>query len=368
VALVALAMPASAGASTFPGTNGRIVFAQSTGTGTTESIVTVNADGSGAKQLTSGHVDSDPRFSADGKRIVFDRYGFASSTSRLATHVMVMNSDGSGLTDLSAAETGTAFSDFSPSFSPDGTQIVFERYDMSTETPVGIYKIASTGSATAAPLTTGPDSRPTYSPDGTRIAFERQTDTGDAIYTASSTTVDGPVQQVVPDGADPDWSPDGKHIVFSGGFQSIAVANADGSGTPVTLVKDSGIVHDESPAYSPDGTRIVFASTRGTVGQAGPGGSQAYGLYTISPSGGNVAAVPGLGGSSTQSDMEPDWGVASVSQPPTPQPPPPATRCGSGKEPDRNGDLHSNCHTGSKGRGAGGNDKTTGGSSKKRRR
>ena len=31
--------------------------------------------------------------------------------------------------------------------------------------------------------------------------------------------------------------------------------------------------------------------------------------------------------------------------------------CGSSSEPDRNGDYHSNCHTGSKGRGAGGNDK-----------
>jgi hypothetical protein len=34
--------------------------------------------------------------------------------------------------------------------------------------------------------------------------------------------------------------------------------------------------------------------------------------------------------------------------------------CGSSSERDRNGDLHSNCHTGSKGRGAGGNDKPGG--------
>ena len=31
--------------------------------------------------------------------------------------------------------------------------------------------------------------------------------------------------------------------------------------------------------------------------------------------------------------------------------------CGDSSEPDSNGDYHSNCHTGSKGRGAGGNDK-----------
>jgi hypothetical protein len=31
--------------------------------------------------------------------------------------------------------------------------------------------------------------------------------------------------------------------------------------------------------------------------------------------------------------------------------------CGNSSEPDRNGDYHSNCHTGSKGRGAGGDDK-----------
>jgi hypothetical protein len=31
--------------------------------------------------------------------------------------------------------------------------------------------------------------------------------------------------------------------------------------------------------------------------------------------------------------------------------------CGTSSDRDRNGDYHSNCHTGSKGRGAGGNDK-----------
>jgi hypothetical protein len=31
--------------------------------------------------------------------------------------------------------------------------------------------------------------------------------------------------------------------------------------------------------------------------------------------------------------------------------------CGNSSDRDRNGDYHSNCHTGSKGRGAGGNDK-----------
>jgi Tol biopolymer transport system component len=268
-ALALVGVPASAAGSAFPGTNGRIAFSQSTGNGLTDSIFTVNPDGSGLKQLTSGHSDSFPRFSADAKSIVFTRFGFASSTGGTASHVMLIHSDGTGLIDLSTADVGTPFSDGDPSFSPDGKRIVFER------------------------------------------------DT------------------------------------------SIYVANADGSGTATLLTSGSPPLDNANPAFSPDGTKIVFASTRATLNQSGPGGSQAEGLFTMSSTNGsNVTPVPGLAGNASFSNQAPDWGTgAAPSQQPPPPPPPPPSGCGSTNEPDHNGDLHSNCHTGAKGRGAGGNDK-----------
>ncbi len=57
----------------------------------------------------------------------------------------------------------------------------------------------------------------------------------------------------------PDWSPDGKHIIFhvheSESIWSIYAVNADGS-NPQRLTSGA---QDASPAWSPDGTRIAFA-------------------------------------------------------------------------------------------------------------
>src|SRR5207245_4827267 len=61
---------------------------------------------------------------------------------------------------------------------------------------------------------------------------------------------------------DPDWSPDGTHIVFSSlrsGDRHIWTARADLTGaTPLTF----GNALDERPAYSPDGREIAFVSDR----------------------------------------------------------------------------------------------------------
>src|SRR5947209_4109683 len=70
-AVAAVMAPAGASGSAFPGTNGRIAFTQETGSGQTTAIVTANPDGSSVTQVTSGHDDDRPRFSADAKSITF---------------------------------------------------------------------------------------------------------------------------------------------------------------------------------------------------------------------------------------------------------------------------------------------------------
>jgi tricorn protease-like protein len=67
-----------------------------------------------SQQLTFGTIDSRPRYSPDGSKIVFERIsdGF---------QIYVMNSDGTGQTRLSKNEGW----DTAPAWSPDGTKILF---------------------------------------------------------------------------------------------------------------------------------------------------------------------------------------------------------------------------------------------------
>ena len=79
------------------------------------SIWTYNRLTQTSKQLTFGTIDSRPRYSPDGSKIVFERI------SDSAFQIYVMNSDGSNQTRLSK----NAGWDTAPTWSPDGTKILF---------------------------------------------------------------------------------------------------------------------------------------------------------------------------------------------------------------------------------------------------
>jgi len=86
-------------------------------------IWTVNVDGSGRTQLTSGHFDLYPSWSPDGKKIAFRRSTMIDGSSH--SDIWTMNSDGSHQTPLTDA-LGTGGSYDRPAWSPDGTRIAME--------------------------------------------------------------------------------------------------------------------------------------------------------------------------------------------------------------------------------------------------
>jgi Tol biopolymer transport system component len=111
-----------------------------------------------------------------------------------------------------------------------------------------------------------PQASATYPAHNGRIAFSALADGQYQIYTVRPNGHD--LRQVTQvDGAAvfPDWSPDGRRIVFeldppeSHGepFCSISLMNADGSGL-VDLTGDRNGC-EGSPSFTPDGGRIVFA-------------------------------------------------------------------------------------------------------------
>ena len=153
--------PASAGA--FPGRNGKIVFAApDTSLGINPQIFVMNPDGTDVKELTHNAATSSSRpvWSPDGTEIAYQSLVMGQLPS---STIWVMNADGSGAHQVTSGPT-----DDSPDWSPDGSKIVFSR----AGTGGGLYYVNADGIGTPTQLTSGVfDRDPSWSPDGTQIAF-----------------------------------------------------------------------------------------------------------------------------------------------------------------------------------------------------
>lgn len=189
------------------------------------------------------------------------RIAFGVGTDIESTEVYAVNADGSGLTRL----TRNDVADFDPSWSPDGSRIVFRsQRDGNDE----IYVMRQDGSG-ARNITHDPaaDWGPEWSADGRSIAFNSGRDSNRDLH---GFIVDPRGKQLRSLGdlfvEYPSWSPDGKRIAFmsqtyevAGGNYEIFVMNADGSG----VTRLTNFIGDDGwPAWSPDGTRIAFTSIR----------------------------------------------------------------------------------------------------------
>lgn len=226
----------------------------------------MNADGSGRRQLTSGDADHrEPRFSPDGTRIACA----AESDGRYAVHVVDVDSG-----EATAWTTGTA-QEGQPCWTPDGAAIAFTTG--TADAPQAIDQVTADGTRTTlAKVTEGRLAGPSLSPDGSRLAYVHLTTTGTALVVDGETVSDDD-EDVFPFAArwaGPDellYTADGRlrrrtvqgtveDVPFSARVtvprvteRPAAARDFDGTGSR----RATGVV---GPALSPDGRSVAFGA------------------------------------------------------------------------------------------------------------
>ena len=149
----------------------------------TSEIYVMDADGENPQNLTNNrHDDRSPSWSPDGKRIVFLSYRdghFIGDFELITSEIYVMDVDGGNQQRL----TENRKNDESPSWSPDGTRIVFSADRKGDFVNSEIYVMdADGGNLQRLTENRDDDGAPSWSPNGERIAFVSHRDGNPEIY------------------------------------------------------------------------------------------------------------------------------------------------------------------------------------------
>lgn len=251
-----------------PEFEGRLVFQTTIG----GDFYTIRADGTALRHITDG---VDPVWSPDGTQIAFTRW-------RDPRGVWVVDASDPAserrVFDWSAARW--------PSWSPAGEEILFSRetggkpesercfwgfcFNIPAKAFWNAGIVNAAGSAFREPRAPNLVLAPDWSPDGKQIVY-------DGEHGLAIQTLDGEVSwQITGDPRDtgPVWSPDGSRVAFTRrqhDHWEVYVVNADGSGlkrlTQTAKHPNGEPGNSAAPTWSPDGKHLAFMTDRGGTWQ-----------------------------------------------------------------------------------------------------
>lgn len=248
------------------------------------------AGGKALEGMTEGAMIRLPSFSPDGSYIVFE--SDASSFRDLYRY------------DFARAETLRLTDDpkgnFEPAIDPGGQRLAFVS---SRDGDPELYVMGGDGGgATRLTQSPGDDSSPRWSPDGSTLAFLSTRDRARGWDLYLMPAEGGPARALVERDRrvtvrDHAWSPDGRHLAWielgaEPGLAPLVVVEVE-TGKQVLRTAEAGV--DQQPAWSPDGGELVFSRGQGAGRST---------LMRLSLEGGMSSLAPLFG---TQGTAPIDW-------------------------------------------------------------
>ncbi len=237
-------------------------------------LAIMDQDGANMRNLSDGRViELSPRFSPNRQEITYMSY------EGDRPRVFLLQIETGQREDVGAFPGMT----FAPRFSPDGQRVIMSL--LRDDGNSNIYAVDLRSKQTTRLTTSNAiDTSPSYSPDGSQVVFTSDRAGREQLYVMGA---DGSGQNRISFGdgkySTPVWSPRGDLIAFtkqSGGEFQIGVMRPDGSGERIL---SSGNLQ-EGPTWAPNGRVIMF--------QRQAGGSGGPKLYSIDLTGRNEQAIP----------------------------------------------------------------------------
>jgi Tol biopolymer transport system component len=225
-------------------------------------ILTLDLDTPGMNRVTDDNVlDMDPVWAADGSHIYF------ASSRGGGLNLWRIRVTAAGLAAGSPEQLTTgAGDDIQPTLSPKGDRLAFAVRGINSDLwrmPLSPTTGQPSGPPAPVVMTTRVESRGSWAPDGKSIAFNSDR-LGEMNIWLRNLTDSTERQLTHGPGGDyqPNWSPDGRTLAFfsarSGNADIWAVTVTDGKLIQLTHDRET----DTNPFYSPDGKQIAFVSDR----------------------------------------------------------------------------------------------------------